>query len=338
MFVLENSAPYKINIKEVKLRDLYEDEVLIRVIYTGICGSDIHAFKGLHPFRKHPTVLGHEVVGEVISVGNVNNEHLMNKVVTVNPQVSCELCDHCLIGDVNLCMNRRAPGVSDWNGTMAEYFISPVKTVIELPSNLSLETGVLIEPLAVAYHAIEVANLDSKSKVVIIGVGTIGLLIQSILKENDYSVELVTDIREYPLKVSREFGAKQTLNIAKSERKSFTDKYKSKYDKVFITAEYPDVFKDSLLLLKNNGEIITVSMFNENHTIDISKLQMTEKKIKGCMTYKNHNFEQAVNFLIRNPNFYKDIITEIYPYTKAETAFNKIIYDNDNLIKVLLKF
>jgi L-iditol 2-dehydrogenase len=169
-------APYKVVVKDVAEPELRDHDVLIKVKMTGICGSDIHTYKGLHPFRKPPVIIGHEVSGEVVRTGKAVQRIKPGDKVTVEPQAGCGSCEYCLTGHSNYCENRSAPGVKGWYGTMAEYFAAPEHCVFVLPDIVDLEQGVLAEPLAVGIHAARKSNIQLGDKVAILGAGPIGLL------------------------------------------------------------------------------------------------------------------------------------------------------------------
>jgi len=123
---------HKVEIKDVEKPEIKDNEVLIKVKSTGICGSDLHAYRGHHPFRKPPVILGHEVSGVVEEIGDVVNNIKNGDRVTVEPQLGCGECEYCLTGKYNLCIDRRAPGIGNWHGSFAEYFVAPEGTVYKL--------------------------------------------------------------------------------------------------------------------------------------------------------------------------------------------------------------
>ena len=103
----------KIEIKNIEKPEIKDNEVLIKVKLTGICGSDLHAYRGHHPFRKPPVILGHEVSGTVEEIGGMVDNIKIKDRVTVEPQLGCGECEYCFVGKYNLCINRRAPGIGN---------------------------------------------------------------------------------------------------------------------------------------------------------------------------------------------------------------------------------
>lgn len=178
------SNVYKINVIEIEKPKIKENEVLIRVKSSGICGSDLHAYRGHHPFRKPPVILGHEVSGVVEELGKAVDNIKVGDRVTVEPQLGCGECVYCLEGKYNLCINRRAPGIGSWMGSFSEYFVPPYKVVYKLPDTVNYDRGALIEPLAVGVHAVRNANIQLGDTIAILGAGTIGLMNLVVSKKN----------------------------------------------------------------------------------------------------------------------------------------------------------
>ncbi|WP_158735935.1 zinc-binding dehydrogenase [Alteribacillus sp. YIM 98480] len=330
----------KISIKDYQLPSLNKNEVLIKVKMAGICGSDINTYRGLHPFRKPPVIMGHEVSGEVADIGTEVKSFQNGDKVTVEPQQGCTQCEYCLSGNENLCTLRRAPGVGNWSGTMAEYFIAPSSTVIKLPPETSFETGALIEPLAVGFHAINKANVQPGEKVAILGAGPIGLLTQAAALHKGSDFVMVTDIIDYPLDISQQLGAHTTINVA-----SYTDWVKAaidnvgdKFDKVIIATDAKEIVNQALQLTKRGGKIVTVAMFHKKHLIDVNNIQSLEKEIIGCMTYNRDDFLQAIE-LIKFGNIpIEQVISHILPYYEASQGFRLVHQKQDRSLKVLLRF
>jgi len=187
-------------------------EVLIRVAYAGVCGSDLHAFLGTHPFRKPPVVLGHELSGTVAEVGEGVEGLAVGDLVTVLPAVSCGQCRACVAGRTNICENRVVPGVQGWLGAFAEYFAAPATVTYPLGRHTTLVQGALAEPLAVAAHAVERGGVGAGSDVLILGGGTIGLLIGYAAQRAGARSVAITDLYDYNLTVASALGIAHTYN------------------------------------------------------------------------------------------------------------------------------
>lgn len=286
------SDVYKIDIKEIEKPKIKENEVLIRVKSSGVCGSDLHAYRGHHPFRKPPVILGHEVSGTVEEIGGMVDNIKIGDRVTVEPQLGCGECEYCFAGKYNLCINRRAPGIGNWDGSFAEYFVAPKRTVYKLTNKISYNEGALIEPLAVGVHAIRNADIKLGNTVAILGVGTIGLMSLIAAKNAGASRIYVSDLLDYNLAKAKELGADVIINTEDDNIFKIVEKEDPNgVDKVIITAAFPIVWEEALQICKRNGRICIVGMFKEPVTIDFLKLLMEEKSICTSWLYLKKDFE-----------------------------------------------
>ncbi|PWU67198.1 zinc-dependent alcohol dehydrogenase [Gracilibacillus dipsosauri] len=334
-------AAEQISIKDIEVPVLKEDEVLIKVAVAGICGSDIHTYKGLHPFRKPPVVIGHEVAGEVVQIGESVTNFKVGDRVTVEPQIGTGESEGIMTGNVNYSDERLAPGMGDWLGTMAEFFVSPEAQAVKLPDSVSYDQGVLVEPLAVGVHAAYKADIKSTDRVAILGAGPIGLLTLIAVKAKGVTDIVVTDVLDYSLDVAKEMGASNVINIKDNanwiqEAKLTLDK--GSFDKVFITAGVPGIINDSLNLLRKGGRVVTVAMFHGQQSVDIEQLQQNEKEIVGCMTYNRPDTEEALEIIAKGELDVEKVISHKLPYQQADKGFTIVNKKQDNSVKVLVSF
>ena len=163
---------------DVEEPQVYGDRVKIKVAYTGICGSDIHTFKGEYNAKGLPVTLGHEFSGVVVEVGpDVKNVKIGDRVTSETTFETCEQCIYCKSKDYNLCDNRKGIGTQA-NGSMARYVLSREESCHVLPETVSLKAASLTEPLACCTHSVmEKTSIKEGETVLVIGPGPIGLLI-----------------------------------------------------------------------------------------------------------------------------------------------------------------
>lgn len=333
-------AAETIKVREINRPAIKEDEVLIKVVVAGICGSDIHTYKGLHPFRKPPVVIGHEVAGEVVEVGEKVTHVQLGDRVTVEPQIGTGESEGEMTGNVNYSDERLAPGMGNWLGTMAEYFVSPESLVIQLPDSVSYDQGVLVEPLAVGVHAAFKGEVKQDDRVAILGAGPIGLLTLASVRARGVVETLITDVLDYSLEVAHDLGATKSLNIRDQE--DWIDIAKAEmggsFDKVFITAGVPGIVNEALALLKKGGRIVTVAMFHDSQELDIEQLQQNEKEIVGCMTYNRADTIEALSIIDKNEIPVERVISHRLNYDQAAEGFRMVDKKEDQSVKVLVRF
>lgn len=168
------NSPHNINLVDYPLTKLEPDQLLVKVGACGICGTDFHIYKGHAPV-KAPVILGHEFAGEIAEIGKDVKSFSIGDKVAVNPNIHCGYCEYCRMGKINLCNNLKALGVTI-NGGLAQYSIVPVSQAYHLPKDFPLRHAAFAEPLSCCIHGIDQADIKVGNKVVIIGAGTIGLL------------------------------------------------------------------------------------------------------------------------------------------------------------------
>src|SRR5260221_13421789 len=206
--------------KNLELADLpvptpAPDEVLIRVAACGICGSDAHVYDGSSARRIPPIVMGHEAAGIVESAGANVKQFAPGDRVTFDSTVYCGACPHCLRGNVNLCDNRQVLGVScgDYrrSGAFAEFVAVPARILHRLPENLPFAEAAMLEAVAVAIHAVNLAQLQPADTALVIGAGAIGILTLQAIRAAGCKKVFVTDFDQDRLNLAKQLGATKTL-------------------------------------------------------------------------------------------------------------------------------
>jgi L-iditol 2-dehydrogenase len=183
------------------------NEKLLQVKAAGICGSDLHWFKegGIGDARlSRPLVLGHEFAG-LTETG---------ELVAVDPAISCGACEFCLRGDTNLCPEVRFAGHGETDGGLREYLCWDSSRLFPLPVNLTAADGVMLEPLGVAIHAVDLAHMRAGMTVGLFGCGPIGLLILQLARLAGAEQVIATDILSHRVQAARDFGASQAFLVA----------------------------------------------------------------------------------------------------------------------------
>jgi L-iditol 2-dehydrogenase len=329
-------------IKSMKIinRDLpimKQNEVLIQVITTGICGSEIHAYNGSHPFRKPPSILGHEVVGVVEKVGS-NVFHLVEgDRVTVEPHYGCEECSYCVKGDYHLCHQKVVLGTESWQGGFAEYITAPATTVYKLPSELPSQIGVLTEPLAVGIHAVRIADVKKGDKIAILGAGPIGLLVSIAAHEAGAEVIFLTDMVDHNLDTGKKLGATDVVNSKSQSVVEYLNNRLLAVDKVFITVGIKSVFEDALQIVRKKGKIINLAIFENEVGVDLNKVFMSEIQILGSSMYVKEDFLEAIRIISEGLYPFEILTRHSFSMNEINEALNVASIKKDNAIKVLVK-
>lgn len=196
---------------EVETPEIKPDEVLVQVKACGICGSDIHGFDGSTGRRQPPVIMGHEASGVIAEVGSAVSGWKKNDRVTFDSTVYCGHCDYCRKGQINLCSNRRVLGVScdeyRRNGAFAEYVAIPQHILYRLPDEVTYDQATIVEPLSVAFHAVNLSPRTVDASVTVVGTGMVGLLIVQAARAAGYGQIIAIDHHPEHLELAQNLGA-----------------------------------------------------------------------------------------------------------------------------------
>jgi L-iditol 2-dehydrogenase len=313
-------------------------EVLIRVSFAGVCGSDLHAYKGLHPFRKPPVVLGHELAGLVAKVGPGVKRVKPGDLVTVMPSAGCGACPACQGGETNLCLKRRAPGSGDWIGTFAELFRAPAEVVYKVPAGVSAAAAVLAEPLATTCHAARVSGMKAGERVLIIGAGTIGLLAALTFKSMGTARIAVTDVEDFNLGLAGRYTGALAYNAreASLEERILKDT-PEKFDLTLLCANAEPTVRQALALTRKGGRIVVLGMFLKPVPLDLLAVTTGELAVLGSWIYTGRDFQAALDLIASKRYDFDGLITHRRPLEKAGEALAILEEHRDNVVKVLIE-
>jgi len=316
------TAPYQIGLQEVEKPRLGSYDVLIKVQCVGICGSDLHTYRGTHPFRKPPVILGHEMAGEVVEVAEDVSLFKKGDRVCVEPQTYCHHCPSCYQGNYNLCMNKRILGTTPWPGAFAEYVVIPEDKVYLLPDGLSFEEGAMVEPLAVGIRAAQMAQPRIGDTVLIMGSGTIGLATLVSLKEAGVTRTIATDVEDFNLAKAKELGAWTAVNVG---RESLEEKVKEwtrgeGVDAAVIAVGVPSLIDESLGLVRKKGRVVLIAIFDDKATIDAFKIVSTEAEVVGSWVYTGREFQAAIDLMSQGRIQTGSFITHRWPIERVGEA------------------
>lgn len=293
-----------------------DDEVLVRVLYAGICGSDLHIYrKGM--FVKHiPETMGHEFVGIIEKTGRQAEGFSAGDIVTANPMVPCMKCSGCRNGHYNSCKNLGFIGEVR-PGCFAEYITMRaerlVKICVSSKSEADIRKYVLCEPLAVAVNVCRRAGLKAEDRLAVFGAGPIGCLIAALAKQV-YHVSEVTaaDISEKRLAYAQRAGADHTGK---------TSEIKGSFDVTVDCAGVKETVDAALGIIEENGRLCVVSIFEKNCGIDCSKIVERQLQIIGCNAYEDQDIEAASRILADKDFQAEFLISHVFRPEDCKKAF-----------------
>ena len=278
-------------------------EVVLRVLAAGICGSDVTALKGQHPFRIPPLISGHEAGGVVVERGSGVTSVELGDRVAIEPQVSCQICVLCASGHYYLCRSKVMLGVAEWPGALAEYVAVPASTVHVLPDSVADELSALIEPIAVAAHAVRQTGDVYGTDVAVLGGGPIGaLLVHQLVRAGAASVT-ATDPRAENRRLCAAMGASHTFDPtdARWQGDALSATRAGGFATVFVAATVPHVVDEAVSITSPRGTIVQVALLGKPINFTISALQMSERRLIGSNNYSRLDFGAAIDTAAQDP-------------------------------------
>lgn len=283
------------NIEEPKAR---KGEAKIKVEWCGICGSDLHEYtagpifiptEAPHPLSgdKAPIVLGHEFSGQVVEIGEGVTKVQVGDRVTVEPIYSCGECAACKQGKYNLCDKMGFYGLSGGGGGFSEFTSVPEHMLHKLPETVSYEQGALVEPSAVALHAVKQSKLQVGEKAAVFGTGPIGLLVIEALKAAGASEIYAIELSEQRREKAEELGA---IAIDPSQGDVVEQLHiltNGGVDVAYEVTGVPSVLVQAINSTKINGETMIVSIFEKEAPIHPQNIVLKERTVTGIIGYRD---------------------------------------------------
>lgn len=316
-----------------------DDKVLIKVAYTGICGSDIHTFKGEYKNPTTPVVLGHEFSGQVVAVGDkVQKVKLGDRVTSETTFTVCNECDYCKEKQYNLCPHRKGIGTQQ-NGSMANYVLAREESIHLLPDGLSYEGAAMSEPLACCVHAMyQKSRLELQDKIIIMGPGPIGLFLLQIAKDIGAFV-IMTGITKdaHRLELAKKMGADVIVDTMKEDLAKVVEEVTDGYgvDKVYDASGALPAVNASLPLMRKQGIFVQVGLFRDKmNELDLETIIQREIEYVGSRSQNPYDWPIAIHLLAKGAINIDEMITKKYPLEEWRTAFDKVMEGNE--IKVMI--
>jgi 2-desacetyl-2-hydroxyethyl bacteriochlorophyllide A dehydrogenase len=316
------TAPGVIEIQHTTTPAPGPGQVLIRMSVVGICGSDIHASHGRHPFVPLPYHPGHEVVGTIDAAGEGVDIPLGTRVV-VEPILACGRCKYCLDGRYNLCATMAFFGCTAPTGGMADLFVLPADRVVAIPDQLSDLQAALIEPLSTPVHAVRLAGPDLTGRTVaILGAGTIGLLTLAAARHAGAGRIAVTDTLPAKRDLAGKLGADSVHDAAAP---GLADAIRADLgtsaDVVFDCVAVQQTINQAIAIALNGGTVVVVGVPAAPVTVPLPEVQDLQVRIQGSATYTRDDFRQAIAMLEADLVSPDDFVTARYPLTQVVAAF-----------------
>lgn len=328
--------PGKIAVVDTPIPVPRADEVLLRVRYAGICGSDMQTFAGTQPFATYPRVPGHEFSAEVVEVNGDAQDLSPGLLVTGNPYFNCGACYSCRRGLVNCCQDNETMGVHR-DGSFQEYIVMPVARV-HPATGVDPQIAAMIEPFSIGYHAMNRARVTAGDKVLVIGAGAIGILAMVSAQAQGADV-WIADVLPERLETARAMGAKNAFDLRDTEIADVASAATrgDGFDVVAEATGLPVSFLNAIEAAAFGGRIALIGNGTREVTFNQSTLIKKELDVLGSRNSLNV-FEPLIQLLRDETVDIAPIRTSVRPFTETVDAMRDLREHPDRNIKVLIEF
>ncbi|MDR2788491.1 MAG: alcohol dehydrogenase catalytic domain-containing protein [Candidatus Accumulibacter sp.] len=330
---LRYRAAEQVEVVETAKPEIGPGEVLIKVAYAGVCGSDMIIYRGIHSRAKAPLIMGHEFSG-VIESGHGTLPP--GTPVTVYPLLSCGRCQPCRSGYAHVCDTLGLIGI-DRDGGMAEYVKVPEEKIVPLPPGFPLKLGAFIEPVAVGVHAVSRSRYRPGDSAVVYGAGPIGLCVAGCLSYFGASRVIVIEANPHRLDVARQMGF-TTIDAAREDVRAGVREHTQgrNADLAFDCAAHPSVQDTILDILRVQGTGIVVGSYKKPAEVDLIKIEFKELTLVGIRVYEWRDFETATAILRSGRVDFERLLSVAAP-EEAPRQFARLLAGDTDAIKLLFK-
>jgi threonine dehydrogenase-like Zn-dependent dehydrogenase len=316
--VYEN--PYQMQMRDVPVPTPQPDEVLIRVAYSGICGSELSGYEGKNSLRKPPLIMGHEFSGTLHQIGERAAQqfpHLQTGIqVTANPLISCNTCEYCMTGRPQLCPKRKLMSAA-LPGSNAEFVAVRADAIHILPDKVDLTTAALTEPAACAVHAADIVRPRPTESGLVVGAGPIGLLIIQALFDYGLKTIYCADLNAVRLEMAQQIGA---IPLASTE--GFTNQVDLAVDAVGA-----DPTRQLCVnAVRSGGRIVWVGLHEAASPLPINDMIRREIQSYGSFAYNHRDFAYALQALAQRRLWLETGWTRIEPLERGAACFEELLH------------
>jgi 2-desacetyl-2-hydroxyethyl bacteriochlorophyllide A dehydrogenase len=319
--------PNVLEIVDIPIPGLGASEILIKVMASGICGTDIHIFRGEY-LGDYPVIPGHEFSGLVEAVGTSVTRFKPGDRVAVEPNIACDNCDNCLNNRHNFCLNWSAIGVSRPGG-MAQYVTAPEKSIFDI-DEIPFEYGALMEPLSCVLHGIERLDPELASSIALFGAGPIGILLLQVLNLKGAASITVVDKNSNRAAFAQSMGADQVLT-------SLDDLVRDDFDAVVDATGAIPVMSRCLDFVRHGGKVLLFGVPPSGEKITLDAFQIFRKGLTILSSFTSlRNSYQALDLLKANRIPLGGLISHKLPLDSFQDGIDLLEGGFDDVKKVMI--
>ena len=344
------NEPGKVEVIETEMPAVKEGEALLKILYGGICGSDLGTYRGTFAYAGYPRIPGHEFSAQIVKIGENNRGLKEGMIVTCNPYFNCRKCYACERGLVNCCESNETMGAQR-DGAFSEYITMPVERIYD-GKGLSPKQLALIEPFCISYHGVSRAHIKKGDKVLVIGAGTIGVLAAIAAKAKGGEV-YIADVAEEKLQYAyKTFGL---AGMIKNDGKeafmkqvlSITGKHNG-FDVCIEAVGLPSTFQDCIDAAAFGGSVVLIGVGKQNLDFNFTLIQKKELNVFGSRNALKQDFTELIDLVksgeialekvVMNQDSEDAAKKSEYELEEAPAAFEEFSKYGGRKLKVLIPF
>ncbi len=340
MKAVEWYAPRQMRLVEKEKPVPQPHEALIRVESIGVCGSDMHYYLqgriGAQQVLTEPVILGHEYSGIVEAVGPAADAGLVGKRVAVEPGIPCQKCEACATGHYNVCKKMFFPGGPGSNGALCEYTTVHAAFCFPVPDSMTPAAAAMIEPAAVAVHALELAQLYPGEIVAILGLGPIGLLTAQVAKFSGAHTLYGTDLLPYRVEAGLRNGVDVAFDAGREDtvRRIMAETHGRGVDAAIDCTNGSEGMGLAVQITRPAGRCVLVGISGEEwDSLPVSIARRRELTLRWCRRFC-HNFPRTIALADSGKLDITSLITHCFPLERTQEAFDLVAENRDNVLKV----
>jgi L-iditol 2-dehydrogenase len=331
---------FNIRMEDISVPSIEVDEVLVKIMAVGVCGSDVHYYEHGRISTyvvERPMILGHECAGIVVATGVRAKKFKPGDRVAIEPGVTCGRCEACKGGRYNLCGDVRFLATPPYDGAFVQYIKHREDFLFPIPDHMSFEEATLVEPFSVGIHAVKKARLQPGSSVAIMGMGPVGLMTILAAKFSGAKEIIVSDVIPMRLEAAKMLGATHTINARDCNTVDEILKIRnSGVDAAFETAGNLKALQDAVNVTCSGGKVCVVGLPpQEEVPLHIPTISIKELEIYGVFRYAN-TYAQGISLLSSGFTEACKLITHRYPLVETKEAMEMARTNKMECLKVIV--
>ena len=328
--------PLKSSIHEIDIPVPKDNEVLIKVMAVGVCGTDAHLYLGDYD-NPYPTIPGHEFSGVVEAVGRNVKNFRPGQRVAADPNIYCESCDNCKQNKQNYCLDYKGLG-NHVPGAYQQYMVIEERCVYDI-GEMSFTEASFIEPLACVLHGHDKARPDFGDKILILGAGPIGLMHLQVCKNDGASLVAVADIKENQLELAKKLGADYTVFNDAAAGETFRKISKDGFDLIIDCTGVPKVIENIIPYLANEGRLLFFGVCPADMKINVSPYEIYQRELRfiGSNSLKKTFYSAMcqlqggnvkIDELIGDRVSLEELPDQLKRFAEKKTKLKTVVYPN----------